>query len=89
MLVAINSLCIGYFVGRSFNSIKDVQDSESFFKKEKRQKNEKTPVLINESKFVSNIKTDGLEKKYTTLGETQISNDNISSSINKLKNMKG
>jgi hypothetical protein len=46
-------------------------------------------VEINESKFVTEIKTDSLEKKFDSLGETKQTQENISSAITKLKNMKG
>lgn len=48
-----------------------------------------TSVSIDETKVVTNISTDNLVKKYDELGDKTVSNDNISSSINKLKNMKG
>lgn len=48
-----------------------------------------TKVSIDDKKYVVNISTDGLEKKYTQLGETKESSEKIDSAINKLKNMKG
>lgn len=46
-------------------------------------------VAIDDTKFVTDIKTDNLEKKYTSLGDKTSTQDNISGSVNKLKNMKG
>lgn len=46
-------------------------------------------ISIDSSKFVVDIKTDGLEKKYQQLGDVKESEETISSSVNKLKNMKG
>jgi hypothetical protein len=46
-------------------------------------------VSIDERKVVTKISTDNLEKKYDNIGETKKTDDNISSAINKLKNMKG
>jgi hypothetical protein len=46
-------------------------------------------ISIDSSKFVVDIKTDGLEKKYQNLGEIKGTNESIESSVNKLKNMKG
>ena len=46
-----------------------------------------TSVSIDETKVVTNISTDNLVKKYDELGDKTVSNDNISSSINKLKNI--
>ena len=45
-------------------------------------------VSIDETKVVTNINTDNLVKKYEELGDKTVSDDNISSSISKLKNMK-
>lgn len=45
-------------------------------------------ISIDDSKFVTDIKTDGMEKKYATIGETKNSSDNITESITKLKNIK-
>jgi hypothetical protein len=62
----------------------------SFFNKQKSLSDDKVTnkVIIDERKFVTDIKTSGMEKKYENLGETKISNENIESSINKLKNLK-
>lgn len=46
-------------------------------------------VSIDDTKYVVNISTDGLEKKYSELGETKKSDQKIESAIQKLKNMKG
>ncbi len=53
------------------------------------QKQSKNKISIDNAKFVTDIKLDGIEKKYTELGETKTSNTNIESSVNKLKSMKG
>lgn len=44
---------------------------------------------IDDSKYVTKINTDDIEILYDSLGTTQKSSENIESSINKLKNMKG
>ena len=90
ILVHINSLCVGYFVGKSvcFNSENNSSKNKSFFTQQKEQIKDRG-ISIDSTKFVADINTDGMEKKYLGLGDTQISNDNISGSINKLKNMKG
>lgn len=86
----IFSFIAGYLLGKVGTNI-GVFNSEpkpqSFFKDNlnKTKKN----ISIDEKKYVVQINTDNLEKKYETLGETKTSNDNISSSVNKLKNMKG
>ena len=58
----------------------------NFFDNPKEEK--KTKVVINDTKFVTEIKTDGMEKKYENLGEIKQSTENITDSINKLKNLK-
>jgi hypothetical protein len=45
-------------------------------------------VEIDDSKYVTEINTKGLEKKYSSIGEKKESKDDISSSIDKLKNLK-
>jgi hypothetical protein len=45
-------------------------------------------VEIDSSKFVTNITTDGMEKKYSVLGDIKDSDENISLSVDKLKNFK-
>ena len=47
------------------------------------------PISIDNTKVVVDIKTEGLEKKYDSLGDVKNTQENISGSINKLKNMKG
>lgn len=101
ILISLNLLflCIGIILGKTYSGIsfntleKDNQigSSESFFKKQKHhdQQTKSTNIDIDERKVVVAIKTDGLEKKYDTLGDVKQSSDNISSSIDKLKNMKG
>lgn len=61
--------------------------SQSFFTKQKEQTT-KQNISIDETKYVIDIKTDNLEKKYDNLGDTKQSKEHISSSIDKLKNLK-
>jgi hypothetical protein len=78
---------IGYFIGRQSS----VGVSNSVTKTNRVNNNStiiKDKISIDETKVVTEINTDGLEKKYETLGETKQSNENITNSINKLKNMK-
>lgn len=88
------SFGIGYILGRmsSNNGVIEYGSSKpkSFFDKQKENSQEvRRPLEIDNSKFVTDIKTDGMERKYESLGETKVSGENISSSISKLKNMKG
>lgn len=81
---------IGYFYGKSSSvdvhgvSFRREDRPQSFFNDNKT----KSKINIDATKVVTDIKTDQLEKKYEQLGEIKSSNENISSSINKLKNMK-
>jgi hypothetical protein len=96
ILFSIIFLVIGYLLGNHFNNTRKTDtDSlpESFLKKEKRKteqaKSKKSPIIgIDESTHVVKIKTDGLEKKYEEIGNSQTKQEDISGSINKLKNLK-
>jgi hypothetical protein len=88
IIINIFSVCIGYILGKmhqiyGVNSI--AQKPISFFTKD----DNKTKVSIDDTKYVINIKTENLEKKYENLGEVKKTSENISQSVNKLKNLKG
>jgi hypothetical protein len=94
ILVVLNivTFSIGYILGKITNNIgvySDSQKAVGFFEKQKNSSIKNKTISIDDSKFVAEIKTDNLEKKYDTLGDTKVSKENISSSISKLKNMKG
>ena len=90
LLVVLNIILValGYLLGRLHNGNTDYVYSIGN-KKNNSTAPSKTPIQINEQKFVTDIKTDNIEKKFETLGDTKTSEENISSAINKLKNMKG
>lgn len=46
-------------------------------------------IEIDDTKYVSKINTNNLEKKYESLGKTKSVENDTASSINKLKNLKG
>lgn len=46
-------------------------------------------VTIDEKKYVVDIPTEGLEKKFDKIADEKKSDEKIVSSVNKLKNMKG
>ena len=46
-------------------------------------------VSIDDSKYLTNIDINSLEKKYSNIAEETHSEENISSSVSKLKQMKG
>lgn len=52
------------------------------------KKNNMQLVDIDSTKVVVDLKTDHLEKKYENLGEVKKSEEKITDSVNKLKNMK-
>ena len=80
---------IGYLIGKMspsdgvFNSKE--KKSNSFFDQ---NKDSKPIISMDDRKYVVDIKTDGLEKKYQSLGDVKESKEDISESINKLKNLK-
>jgi hypothetical protein len=77
---------IGYFLGKQ--SSVGVSNDISNPQRKSVSSNTKHKISIDETKIVTEINTDGLEKKYDQLGETKQSNENIANSINKLKNIK-
>ena len=94
LLILLNRVFffLGYIIGKSTNSQITIESQpNSFFQKDIKEKKDKikTKLIIDESKYVTDIKTSDMEKKYENLGETKKTNENIESSINKLKNLKG
>lgn len=89
IILTMNSFVLGYLLGNN-NSRGQNESPRSFFKEQNKTNNIATQKInIDDTKFVGSINTDNIEKKYTSLGETKKSEENISGSINKLKNMKG
>jgi cytochrome c biogenesis protein ResB len=88
VLLTIMVGMIGYILGK-INSIEAPQNNQSFFKKNSIVSDtQKNNITIDDKKFVTNINTSGMEKKYDSLGDTKKSEENISESVNKLKNLK-
>lgn len=92
ILIILNllSFVIGLVLGRlwSMSGVSTLVDKpKSFLKESKNQI--KSAVSIDETVFVTDIKTDNMIKKYDSLGEIKTSNENISTSVDKLKKMKG
>ncbi len=87
----ILSCLIGYILGK-LNGLSNIEyaTTKSFFTKEKQKQTQSivSPVSIDEKKFVGDINTSDLEKKYNNITDIKQSNENISSSVNKLKNLK-
>lgn len=87
ILLLLNIVCfsLGYLLGKSGSTSTEYKNTKSFFDQEK---NSKPKIEIDTSKVVTKINTDGMEKKYNSLGETKLTTDNVQSSVNKLKNLK-
>ena len=83
------SFGIGYIIGQLNNNNYTMIEKPTS-KKNKQYNSEKSQnkIIIDDRKFVTDISTDGIEKKYSELGETKLSNDNISESVSKLQNLK-
>ena len=74
----------------STNNINDMVSISSRKQKRNNQSVEKPETIeIDDTKYVSKINTDNLEKKYESLGKTKSVENDTASSINKLKNLKG
>jgi hypothetical protein len=88
LILVINSFFIGYLLGRSGrdNGVLNSKPRSFFDQESLAQKN--SQILIDDKKFVVDIKTEGLEKKYDSLGEIKKSEENISNSVDKLKKLK-
>ena len=89
LAIGVCLFLIGYFYGLSKNTngvFNMVSDRPKNFFDDKVVNNKK--ISIDSTKVVTDIKTDNLEKKYESLGEFKQSEDNISGSISKLKNLK-
>jgi hypothetical protein len=88
LITNINSLIIGYLLGRLTTNNGVNINNKSFFSKLKDEKFLNSVISIDDKKFVTDIKTDGLERKFETLGDIKTTKDNISNSVDKLKNLK-
>lgn len=89
VLLNIVFLCIGYLLGKTTLKNLDTVSSNILSSKENRSIVSKNRIEIDDTKVVTKINIDNLEKKYGELAETKNTSENISSSVNKLKNMKG
>ena len=90
LLISVNVIIglIGYIIGK-LNSSNGVSYSkpQSFFTKRDSGSVDNN-LSIDEKKVVLEIKTDNLERKYETLGDIKKTDDNITESVSKLKNLK-
>ena len=94
LLFSVIFFVMGYLIGFIVHSNKHIDHqqivNESFFDQQNKRKKDikKKNIDIDNSTHVVSIKTDGLEKKYEEIGTSHTKQENISSSINKLKNLK-
>lgn len=89
-LLNIITFILGYLLGKINNIRYDnvSTSSNSIYKNQENKSSLRNMVSIDEGKIVTKIDTSNLEKKYDKLGDDKVSEENISSSINKLKSMK-
>lgn len=89
LLLNIFSFAFGLILGRLWLTSSVYTSTEkprSFLQKNNESSKEK--VSIDDKKIVLDIKTGGMEKRYDSLGEVKQSSDSISSSVDKLKQLK-
>lgn len=80
-----------FYIGQLFGSLKNINDhktNSSFISKSKKEIG-KTETIIDETKYIPKIVTNDIEIKYDSLGDSKTTSENINTSINKLKSMKG
>jgi hypothetical protein len=87
------SFAVGYIIG-SLDSIRKTlkmpEGSTSFVSEiinESKQKSKKK-ITIDETKYITDVSTDGIESKFNELGVISQSKDDISSAANKLAQLK-
>jgi hypothetical protein len=88
ILFALNALCflIGYLFGKFFLRTNPIISQG--YKNQKFGTGLGNTIMIDDKKVVVDIDTKGLEKKYNSLGDIKTTQENISDSVNKLKNLK-
>jgi hypothetical protein len=84
------SFGIGYIIGQLNNNRHTMIEKPTSKRNKQYNNDEKSQnkIIIDDRKFVTDISVDGMEKKYNELGNTRLSNENISESVNKLQNLK-
>lgn len=87
IVLIINAFGIGYLIGKSINHYVSSNDKPSSFFQQNNSKRKET-ILIDDKKFVTDIKTQDLEKKYDSLGDITQTSENVTDAVHKLKNLK-
>jgi len=86
MLIMILGIGLGYLIWGKQMPV--YEKPESFLRSQGKDKKSNS-IEIDDTKVVLSVNTDGYEKKFDNMTkETKVKN-NISSSVNKLKSMKG
>lgn len=94
ILICFILFILGYILGSIDSILRDMNNSknDSFIDGVKRKENvsrSQQTIEIDEKKFVTAIKTDGLESKSSKpLGDVHETNDDISSAASKLSQLK-
>ena len=79
---------IGYLCGSRRSGGVYITEKQSSFLSDQGNKKAINNITIDDTKIVTKINTDNLEKKYNSLGDKKESEENIGESVNKLKNLK-
>lgn len=88
ILLNIVFFCLGYLLGKTSNSQPIFGSQRNGIIRSNPNNPSVSKITIDDRKVVTDINLSGLEKKYENLGETVTGDNNISSSVNKLKNIK-
>lgn len=89
LVIGVLLFLIGYLYGKAVgNGVLSEHQELLGFRNKRVNTVQRQQVSIDDTKFVVDIKTDDLEKKYDQLGEVKQSDESIDSSVNKLKNLK-
>jgi len=80
---------VGYIMVSNSSSLHDSAAPTSFLKSQGRPAQKNNSIEIDDTKVVLKVDTDGLEKKFDKIADSKKVKSDISSSVNKLKSMKG
>jgi len=86
------SFILGFILARNIKNSNSTGDNTTIFSKNYTMKQNNAEqaqkIKIEDTKFVVGVDTSNIEKKYESLGDVTTSQDNITNSIDKLKNLK-
>lgn len=88
--LAILIFSAGLYIGRYMSSHESQDKPSSFLKSQGRKMSSPNKSIeIDDTKVVLKVDTGGMEKKFDKMTESKSVKNDISSSVNKLKSMKG